>query len=89
MAENSAAQNSWGATWRLTLYALATMLASCVMLLVNLAMIFVLFNSLVGYIPEAAVVYIGQLMLYVGPYLLLFLEWRLWDSLTDPFQRGG
>ena len=88
MSEPAADQTkSWGASWRLAAYILATTLTSCVALVINMGMVYVLFHSVLDYLPPAAVIYVGQLMLYVGPYVLLFLEWRLWDSLTDPFRR--
>ncbi len=78
---------SWGAGWRLASYILLTTVVSCLALVVNMGMIYVLFMSLAGFVSEPVALYGGQFMLYVGPYMLLFLEWRLWDSIADPFRR--
>ncbi len=86
MPNENTPQNSWGATWRLFLYVTGTVLASVVALAINVSMAFVLFTASTPYMPEEVAVYGGQLFLYVVPFLLLFLEWWLWDILIDPFR---
>ena len=84
---NQKKQSTRGVGWRLSIYVISVMLVSCALLAANIGMVFVFFTSFVDYIPAQAVPYIGQFTMYVGPYLLLFLEWQLWDSLADPFRR--
>ncbi len=85
-AENEQATKSWGSGWRLGLYIFGTTLISCLALIANMGFMYVIFTGVVGYIYEPVALYVGQFILYVGPYLLLFLEWRLWDSMADPFR---
>ena len=73
--------------WRLAVYIFVTVFASVALLAVNMGMVYLVFTSLRGNFPELVVVYGGQLFLYTGPFMLLFLEWWLWDILSDQFRR--
>lgn len=87
--DKPAAPTSWGASGGLAIYLLTTVLFSAIAIVFNVAMMFVLFNTITPYILEYFVLYVGQFLIYIGSVSLLFLEWRLWDSITEPLYRGS
>ncbi len=86
MSETKPSPNSWGAGWRLVGYLTITTLASITALGLNMGMVWVLFTAMRELMPEGVQIYGGQFFLYLAPFMLLFLEWWLWDLLIDPFR---
>ena len=71
----------------LALYVFVTMLVSCIALIVNVGLIYALYTGVAQYmITEAYSKKIGQLVLLLGPFMLLFPEWLLYDILVAPFR---
>lgn len=73
--------------WRLAAYIFATIFVSVLLLAVNMGMVYLVFTSFQDQFPEIVVVYGGQAFLYTAPFMLLFLEWWLWDILSDQVRR--
>jgi hypothetical protein len=73
---------------RLALYVLLTVAVSCIALLFNVGLIYALYTGVAQFaINEAYSKRIGQLVLLVGPFLLLFPEWMFYDMLVAPFRQ--
>lgn len=70
----------------LAIYILGYVILSSLLLLLNVGMVYSLYSGLAILIPESFSKQIGQLVLLLGPFLLLFLEWYLYDLLTQPFR---
>jgi hypothetical protein len=71
----------------LGLYVFFTMLVSCVALIVNVALVYAWYTGIAQVaITEAYSKKIGQFVLLLGPFLLLFPEWLVYDILVAPFR---
>ncbi len=69
---------------KLVLYILGVVLVSAAMLAVNTGMIFALSQGVTTLLPEW--IWIRQpiqMLIFLGPVLLLYLEWYLWDVITS------
>ena len=71
----------------LALYLAGFVFVSSLLLIVNVGMVYSLYTGLAIFIPEAFARQIGQLLLLTGPFILLFVEWFLYDLLRHPFRR--
>ena len=71
----------------LAIYIFGYVFVSSLMLLLNVGMVFSLYTGIAIFIPEVFSKQIGQLVLLLGPFMLLFMEWFLYDLLTQPFRR--
>ncbi len=72
----------------LAFYVFLTMLVSCVALIINVALIYALYTGIAQVaINEAYSKKIGQFVLLIGPFLLLFPEWLVYDILVAPFRQ--
>ena len=72
---------------QLALYVFVTMLISCVALILNVGLIYALYTGIAQYaISEAYSKKIGQFVLLIGPFMLLFPEWLVYDILVAPFR---
>jgi hypothetical protein len=71
----------------LATFSFFTVLFSGVALVFNAALVFALYQGSLQFLPPwFAMVQLGQLILFVGPMLLLFLEWLLWDYVSVRFR---
>jgi hypothetical protein len=86
--ETNSIERPQKAGWRLAAYLTLTVLMSCIALAVNVGLIYFVFTLVASYdyFQQSVIYYGGQFVLYVGPFLLLFLQWWLWDTLIDPFR---
>jgi len=71
----------------LALYIAGFIFVSSLLLILNIGMIYSLYTGIAMYIDEPFSKKIGQLLLLIGPFALLFLEWYLYDLLRQPFRR--
>ncbi len=70
------------AAFRLSVYVLGFVIISAVLLVINTWMIFSLaqgISKLLQQIPYIAI--LVQLLIFIGPMVLLFLEWFAWDVI--------
>lgn len=75
------------AIWNLVIYVVATMLLSSVALIINVGLVYALYTGIAQFIvAEAYSKQLGQFILLLGPFLLLFPEWLLYDILVSPFR---
>ncbi len=75
------------AVWKLVAYLVVTMLASSVALILNVGIVYGLYTNLAQFaLSEDYAKRLGQLILLLGPFLLLFPEWLLFDLLVTPFR---
>jgi hypothetical protein len=73
------------ALWRLAAYVAMTFLVSGVLLLLNVGIVYTVFAGLAQYtLDETYAQKIGQFVLFIGPFLLLFPEWYIYDVLIAP-----
>jgi hypothetical protein len=80
-------QKSRRALKHLGLYVLFTMLVSCVALIINVALVFAWYTGIAQIaITEAYSKKMGQFVLLIVPFLLLFPEWLVYDILVAPFR---
>lgn len=71
----------------LAIYIGMTMLVSCLALLFNIGLVYALFTGIAPFVvAEAYSKQLGQFVLLLGPFLLLFPEWLLYDILVTPFR---
>jgi hypothetical protein len=71
----------------LAAFSFFTVLFSAIALVFNAALVFALYQGSLQFLPVwFSMVQLGQLILFVGPMLLLFLEWLLWDYLSVRFR---
>lgn len=69
---------------KLVLYILGVVLVSAAMLAVNTGMIFALSQGVTTLLPEwTGIRQPIQMLIFLGPVLLLYLEWYLWDVITS------
>lgn len=73
--------------WQLFLYVIFVSIVSSVLLVINVGMVYSIYTEAAQYIPENLSQQIGQLVLLVFPFAILFLEWYLYDLLIGPFRR--
>ncbi len=74
--------------WHLAIYVFVTMLVSCVALIINVGLIYALYTGIAQFvITEAYSKKLGQLVLLIGPFMLLFPEWLVYDILAAPFRQ--
>jgi hypothetical protein len=67
----------------LAMFSLYTVIVSSLALIFNAALIFALYSASMQLLPDwFSMVQLGQFVLFVGPMLLLVLEWMLWDYLS-------
>jgi hypothetical protein len=71
----------------LALYIAGFILVSSLLLVLNVGMVYSLYTGIAIFIPESFARQIGQLLLLIGPFMLLFLEWYLYDLIRQPFRR--
>jgi len=71
----------------LALYIAGFIFVSSLLLILNIGMVYSLYTGIAFFIPETFSKQIGQLLLLIGPFALLFLEWYLYDLLRQPFRR--
>ncbi len=75
------------ANWYLVIYVVVTMLVSCVALIINVGLVYALYTGIAQFVvAEAYSKQLGQFVLLLGPFLLLFPEWLLYDILVSPFR---
>ncbi len=73
------------ALWRLAAYVVMIFLVSGVLLLLNVGIVYAVFAGLAQYtLDETYAQKIGQFVLFIGPFLLLFPEWYIYDVLIAP-----
>lgn len=78
-------QNHGAAVARLALYVLATIVISSVLLILNVGVVYAVFASIASATLSGDTArYVGQFVLFTGPFLLLFPEWLLYDLLVSP-----
>ena len=76
------------AFWYLAIYIAVTMLVSCLALLLNVGLVYALYTGIAPFIvAEVYSKQLGQFVLLLGPFLLLFPEWLLYDILVTPFRQ--
>jgi hypothetical protein len=79
---NPGAENR--AVRRLVLYVLGIVLVSAALLAVNTGLIFSLAQGISSVLPATiGIPQLVQLLIFVGPVLLLYLEWYVWDVMTS------
>jgi hypothetical protein len=71
----------------LALYLAGFIFVSCILLILNVGMVYSLYTGIAILIPDPFAKQIGQLLLLVGPFILLFVEWYLFDLIRHPFRR--
>ena len=72
----------------LALFSLYTVVVSSVALVFNAALIYALYTGSMQLLPDwFSMVQFGQLILFIGPMVLLVLEWMLWDYLSVRMRR--
>jgi hypothetical protein len=71
----------------LGLYIAGFIFVSSLLLILNVGMVYSLYSGIAIFIPETFARQIGQLLLLIGPFMLLFVEWYLYDLLRHPFRR--
>ncbi|MDZ4849660.1 MAG: hypothetical protein SGI77_10215 [Pirellulaceae bacterium] len=77
------------AIWKLAGYVVATIFVSCIAMLVNVGLVYALYSGIAQFaIKETYSKQLGQFVLLLGPFLLLFPEWLLYDLLTTPFRKN-
>lgn len=70
---------------KLAAYVLATVFISSVLLIVNVGVVYTLFAGVAQLVVrESYSQKLGQFILFVGPFLLLFPEWLVYDILVSP-----
>ena len=68
---------------RLVLYILSIILTSTVMLAINTGLIFSLARGIVSLFPEwNGLQQFVQFVIFLGPVVLLYLEWYVWDVIS-------
>jgi hypothetical protein len=72
---------------KLSLYLFIFIVVSGILFILNVGMVYSFYSGVAVYIPETYSVQVGQLVLLLGPFSLLFLEWYLYDLLIEPFRR--
>jgi hypothetical protein len=71
---------------RLAIYVFFFVLVSAVLLSVNTLMVYSLAQGIGKLLPEImGISIVSQLMIFIGPMVLLYLEWFLWDVLSGQF----
>lgn len=82
--ENKLSQNIENrAVWKLALYVFGVVVVSTMMLAVNAGMIFGLFHGVASYLPGfPGIDQLMQLIVFIAPFLLLYLEWYVWDVIS-------
>jgi hypothetical protein len=71
----------------LAFYIAGFMFVSSLLLILNVGMVYSFYTGIAIFIPETFARQIGQLLLLIGPFMLLFLEWYLYDLIRQPFRR--
>jgi hypothetical protein len=71
----------------LALYIAGFIFVSSLLLILNVGMVYSLYTGIAIFLTESFAQQIGQLLLLIGPFALLFLEWYLYDLLRQPFRR--
>jgi hypothetical protein len=83
MQQDYNAQNENRAVFKLVLYILGVILVSALMLAVNTGLVFSLAQGIATLLPEMiGVPQFVQLIIFVGPVVLLYLEWYVWDVMV-------
>lgn len=71
------------AVFKLIVYVLGSILTSVVMLVINTGMVFTLAQAILKVAPDFFLFsQLIQLLILLGPVLLLYLEWYVWDVMT-------
>lgn len=70
-------------------FLMLTCLVTCIFFLFNVALTVSVFGWSAGRFPVLREVKTTQTIMYLGPVLLLFLEWWLVDVLVDRLFRDG
>lgn len=84
-AHDAAGRRAFG---YLAIYVFATMIVSCLALVVNVGIVYALYSGIAPFVfHETYSKQIGQFVLLLGPFLLLFPEWLLYDILISPFRQ--
>ncbi len=72
---------------RLAVYIFVTILISSILLILNVGVVYALFTWVSrASLSEEYAQKIGQFVLFTGPFLLLFPEWLIYDSLVSPLR---
>ncbi len=72
------------AAFRLALYAIWLVIVSSLLLAINTWMIFALSQGIAKLLPDVeGVTFALQLLIFIGPMVLLYLEWFAWDVLAQ------
>lgn len=71
------------AVWKLAFYVFGVVVISTVLLAINAGMIFGLFHGVASYLPGfPGIDQLMQLIVFIAPFLLLYLEWYVWDVVS-------
>ncbi len=66
-----------------TVYILSLAVIAAIGLLLNATVVYAMYTALSLLLPAALdIPQLWQFVIYVGPVILLFLEWSVWDSFT-------
>jgi len=86
-SNNSGGTSAFRQYFSLAAFSFLTVFVSCVALVFNAALIYALYQGSLQFLPIwFSMVQLGQLVLFIGPMILLFLEWLLWDYLSVRFR---
>ncbi len=78
------------AAFRLSVYVLGFVIISAVLLVINTWMIFSLAQGIAKLLEQIPYISIlVQLLIFIGPMVLLFLEWFAWDVIYANRVRAG
>ena len=78
-------QRHGAAVARLAVYVFVTILISSILLILNVGIVYAIFTwASRATLSEQYAQKIGQFVLFTGPFLLLFPEWLIYDSLASP-----
>ena len=75
--------NLWRTRFGFAVYLLVVTMIAAVGLLLNATVVYAMYTALSLLLPAALdIPQLWQFVIYVGPVILLFLEWSVWDSFT-------
>jgi hypothetical protein len=73
------------AWWRLLAYVFVVVAISCFLLILNVGIVYTLFAGVAQFtLQESYAQKVGQFLLFIGPFLLLFPEWYVYDVFIGP-----
>jgi hypothetical protein len=68
---------------KLVLYVIGIIFVSSILFAINTGLVFSLAQGIAGLLPDLpGASQLIQLVIFIGPVFLLYLEWYVWDVLT-------